>query len=88
MNGQIAACFTITDVIREIKRWKGKQLVRFNEIVVRQNHPTRRAALIGRHLDLFERVTRFSRLTIRNQMSEFLDRCAYLGWLMSFQRSK
>ena len=88
MNGQIAACFNLNDVIREIKRWKGKQLVRYNEIIVRQKYPTRRGALIGRHLDLFERVTRFSGLTLTNQMEEFVQTAGYLGWLMSFQRSK
>jgi len=88
LNGQIAACFNLNDVIREIKRWKGKQLVRYNEIIVRQKYPTRRGALIGRHLDLFERVTRFSRLSLTNQISEFLSTAGYLGWLMSFQRSK
>ena len=88
LNRTFNACSNIEDVIREIKNYKGRQLVRYYDTIHRQQYAPRRTDVNLRHQDLYDKIQHFNGYAVHSRLDHLIDHAIYCGWLVHFNKGK
>ena len=86
LNRNINKSSSVQQVLQEIKNFKGRQLVKYHDVIHRNKIPTRRPDLCMRHQDLYERIVHFDTYDLPGRLDNMIDHGLYCCWLVQYYK--
>ena len=87
-NNSFLGCKNLHEILETVKKFKIKQIIRYNEEVIQGRGKKMRSEVRYRHEKLYEIVKQFDEYNIVQKTAELIDTAVHVGWLMSSVNSK